>query len=104
MNFKEMLKSDLDIFINLDEFAEMVKIGDKEYPAILTYSSDETAQVYDGIIIKVDLTISMKHDEEIFNRYIEGTAVNINDVPYIVNKVHSVDGILTYYLLKSQGR
>lgn len=104
MNFKEMLQDDLDIFINPEEFGEKVMLGDKEYVAVLTYSSEETIPMYEGIVKSVDLTVSLKHNDELFKKYTEETALSVNGVQYIVNKVHSVEGILTFYLLKTQAR
>lgn len=104
MNFKEMLQDDLDIFINPEEFGEKVMLGDKEYVAVLTYSSEETIPIYEGMVKSVDLTVSLKHDTELFEEHTEGTSLPVNGVQYIVNKVHSVEGILTFYLLKTQAR
>lgn len=104
MNFKEMLQDDLDIFINSEEFGEKVMLGDKEYVAVLTYSSEGTIPIYEGMVKSVDLTVSLKHNDELFKKYTEETALSVNGVQYIVNKVHSVEGILTFYLLKTQAR
>lgn len=104
MNFKEMLQDDIDIFINSDEFAEETTIGEKKYNAVLTYSSDKNIPVFEGMVEDVDLILSLKHDEELFKRYTEQTAIVVNNVSYLVNKVHSVERLLTFYLLKTQGR
>ena len=80
-------------------------LGDKEYVAVLTYSSEETIPIYEGIEKSVDLTVSLKHNDELFKKYSRSKiALSVNGVQYIVNKVHSVEGILTFYLLKTQAR
>ena len=104
MSFKDMLKDDLDIFINPEEFSEEVILGEKEYIAILTYSDKKSIPLYEGIVKNVDLTLSLKHDKELIERYPEEAAMMVNGVPYIVNKIHSVEGILTFYLFKNQAR
>lgn len=104
MNFKEMLQDDIDIFINSEEFAEEITIGEEKYTAVLTYSSNKNIPIFEGMVEDVDLILSMKHNDKLFKLYRETTAMDVNKVSYIVNKVHSVEGLLTFYLVKKQGR
>lgn len=104
MNFKEMLQDDINIFINSDEFAEVVNIGGKQYTAVLTYSDEKNISLYEGMVKDVDLILSLQHDDELFKLYKETVAMDVNRDTYLVNKVHSVEGMLTFYLLKTQGR
>jgi len=41
MNFKETLQKDLETFVNINEFGEMVTLDEVELPAVVTYSTGE---------------------------------------------------------------
>lgn len=103
MSFKDMLKDDLDIFISPEEFAEDIKIGEKIYQGILTYNSDKYKQVYEGVIVGIDIIISLKYDPELYQRYKPGKTILVNDEVCIVNNANVTEELLTFYLLKNVG-
>ena len=103
MNFKEMLESDLDTFINLVEFAETINIGGNSYVGIITYRDETTKQVYEGMMIGSDLIISLKYDEHLYQRYRAGKTVSVNNILYLVNNIELRDGLLTFYLIRNEG-
>lgn len=103
MNFKEMIESDLDIFINLGEFAENINISGKSYPAIITNQPESSKQAYEGMLIGTDVVISLKYDEELYKKYRAGRTISINNIIYIIHNIELRDGLLTFYLIKNEG-
>lgn len=103
MKFKDLIKEDIDIFINDLEFAEEMTIDDKKYIGVLTYRDEKNKQVYEGLMIGSDLVVSLKYDEVLFNRYRAGKSLKLNGYLYIVNNIESRDGLLTIYLIKNEG-
>lgn len=47
--FKDMLKEDLEIFINIEEMGERVTINEKDYQGVLEHPNNEFTGEYEGI-------------------------------------------------------
>ncbi|NPA64052.1 MAG: hypothetical protein GXO16_03660 [Epsilonproteobacteria bacterium] len=103
MAFKDNLQSDLDIFVGVDEFADMVQYVDsagveKEIPAIFVEKSDLVLENYAGSETSIPALILKRNDAPTLHN---GELFIVDGKPYSVIHVEFKDEfVLKAYLSK----
>lgn len=99
MNFKDQLNKDLDIFLNLNEFGNIHKLGSKEILMVVDDESfnqlagrpqdyeDVTQNIYESVT-----TIYLKASE--YKKPAVGKRISLDDEKYYVVGASVSDGIL----------
>lgn len=98
--FKEMLREDLNTFINIDEMGEKVIIEDKEYIGILEHPDRDFKEEYEGISEGISLIIYLKENPEIPKKR-TGKSLEVNGKTYIINDSYEEEGL---YIIKLSER
>lgn len=107
-SFKELLKSDLEIFFNLDEFAETHRVEGKEIPCILTTDSvGSTSLTADKDLQAVGLTSSsvtlyLKKSDGFF-KHSAGKILNVDGKEMKILKVAEETDVLILNLSQYRG-
>lgn len=103
--FKDMLKEDLKIFINIEEMGERVTINEKDYQGVLEHPSNEFTGEYEGINTAISLILYIKYDskDKDLKNIKLGKALKVNSEIYIVNNVYVEEGILIIKLEEKEG-
>lgn len=101
MGFKDYLARDLDVFFNLEEFAEMHEIDGREVPAIIDSDitkirSNNRYERYDGIY-KAEITVYVKA-QDFVNRPVFGQSLRLDGKLYLVMECNEISGILEIVL------
>lgn len=93
MNFKDQIKNDIDIFLNIDEFAEEILIGKKKYRGILTNPANEDPKnEYEGVYNEVDLKLYLVYDDSL-KKYTTGKEMIVNEKYYSIHRTFNEEGI-----------
>lgn len=106
MSFKKMLEEDVDnIFLNQEEFADVININGKSYKGIFDYKTTESAKVVvDGVNESDEANLYVKPLEEFLaSRYKKGKSIEINDETFIIKGVAKEAGILVFKLSRNDG-
>lgn len=101
MGFKDYLARDLEVFFNLNEFAEMHNIDGREIPAIVDSDitkirSDNKYERYDGIY-KGEVTVYVRA-KDFTIRPVFGQAMRLDGQLYTVVESNEVSGVLEIVL------
>ena len=99
-SFKDYIKSDLNAFINPDEFGELHIIGEKKLTVILDYDQLERRTKYDGISMGEILYYARKSD--IGKRPEEGMPQKFDGRQMFVSSCKEDNGM--YEIILSQNR
>lgn len=100
MTFKEQLKEDTKIFINLDEFAEEIIVDKKKYQGIITHPThEEPKNEYEGVYSASELKLYLIYDSSL-KKYTSGKSVTVNNNFYIVHRAYEEEGIFVLELLE----
>lgn len=106
--FKEYIAKDIDTFINLDEFSEMVNINGTEVPVVEDHEKLEykIKKDYDGLIIG-DVLFYIKFDEcrkiRNMNPPKSNVAISYKGIPSVITSVAEDMGIYEI-ILQRNGR
>lgn len=101
MRFKDFIQRDLDVFLNLDEFAEMHEIDGQEIAAVVdkdiikTYSNNKYER-YDGVY-KGEIIVYIKADD-FTKRPVFGQHIRVDGKLYLVVECNEDAGILEIVL------
>lgn len=98
--FKEILREDLNIFINIDEMGEKVIIEGKEYIGILEHPDRDFKEEYEGIGEGISLIIYLKEKPDIQGKE-TGKSLEVNEKIYIINDSYEEEGL---YVIKLSER
>lgn len=98
--FKEMLREDLNTFINIDEMGEKVVINKKEYIGILEHPDRDFKEEYEGISEGISLIIYLKENPNISKKR-TGKSLDVNGKIYIINDSYEEEGL---YVIKLSER
>lgn len=101
MNFKEQLQSDIEeVFLNLDEFAEIHNIEGKKIPVVMdTDQMDKNVQILG--LIEADMLIMGKEND--FPANLEpGRMLNVDGREMIVANVSRKQGIVEVALRQNR--
>lgn len=100
MSFKEQLKNDIDIFINLEEFAEEINIDKKVFKGVITNPKMEDPKYeYEGVYNELDLKLYLESKEEL-KKYTTGKSITVNNNYYTVYRAYDEEGIFILELTK----
>lgn len=101
--FKDLVKDDLAIFFNLDEFGETHKVEGREMPCIFTVDSAGTASkasdkdLSNTGISGADYTLYVKKED--YNaKYSVGKVMNVDGKELVIGKVSEEIGVLIFNL------
>lgn len=100
--FKDMLKEDLEIFINIEEMGERVTINEKDYQGVLEHPNNEFTGEYEGITEAIALIVYLQEQEE-FKKFKTGKAIEINNSTYIINNTYVEEGLRIIRLTENRG-
>lgn len=98
--FKEILREDLNTFINIDEMGEKVVINKKEYIGILEHPDRDFKEEYEGISEGISLIIYLKENPGISKKR-TGKSLDVNGKVYTVNDSYEEEGL---YVIKLSER
>ncbi|MDE5758788.1 MAG: hypothetical protein K2H85_09295 [Allobaculum sp.] len=107
-NFKELLESDLEIFFNLNELAEIHRIEGYEMPCVLmTESAGSTSTTADKDLQRVglfgaDTTLYVKKENCPF-KYSARKILNVDGKEMQIRKVAEESGVMIFNLAQYRG-
>lgn len=100
MNFKEQLKDDLDIFLNIDEFGETFFLDGIEYTGVIEQPVDETPkEEYEGIIREIDYIVYLKYNKSL-NQYTNEKKVKLNEKILMVHRAYRDEDLFVLELVE----
>ena len=98
MGFKEQLKEDLEIFLDLEEFGEKFKVDGVEYFGVIEQPDNKTPkEEYEGVIKDLDFIIYTKHQKDL-EKYSAGKEFSLNGRKLIVNRNYIEEGLMVIEL------
>lgn len=83
-NFKEMLEEDINIFLNLEEFAEPINIDGQEINGVIEYLERDFKEEDLTVLTTVSVVLYLP-DVKFLKKYKQGKAITVNNTTYIVN-------------------
>lgn len=100
MSFKEQIKSDLSVFFNLDEFAEIHNINGVDMPAVIDKDalqdrprlSEEFYHISEGVFID-SITLFVRLSD-LGKRPVVGQDLKVDGRKYYVVSCNEMDGVL----------
>lgn len=78
-----MLREDIGIFLNIDEFGEVITINNKEYIAVIEHPEKDFSIVEDGIAEAIAIILYLEEKNE-FKKYKTGKSITVNSSQYII--------------------
>lgn len=100
--FKKMLREDINIFLNVDEFGEEITINDEKYIAVIETPDKDFSFVEEGIATAVDVILYIKERTEL-KKYRTGKSITVNGNPYIINNSYEEEGMRIIKLSENRG-
>lgn len=100
--FKKMLREDIDIFLNIDEFGENIIINDIEYTAVIEHPEKDFSIVEDGIAEAIAIILYLREKDE-FKKYKTGKSITVNSSQYIINDSYEEEGMRIIKLSENRG-
>ena len=98
MGFKEQLKEDLEIFLDLEEFGEKFKVDGVEYFGVIEQPNNKTQkEEYEGVIKDLDFIIYTKYQKDL-EKYSAGKEFSLNGRKLIVNRNYVEEGLMVIEL------
>lgn len=100
MNFKEQAKKDLDAMFNLNEFAEMKKIGGVEMLVIFEEPMESTAEGENKYVSPSQLkyNLFLKYSDEIWSKYRVKSSILIENQDFIIDNKSKEFGMIKFQL------
>ena len=93
MSLKQQMNSDLDIFLNSEEFADVITVSGQEYKVIIDKDGGYEERY-------IDTVITCKHEE--FKNFLDGQEIIIDSISYkIHNKSPNLNGMMEIALVKN---
>lgn len=101
MNFKEQLKEDIKVFLNLDEFGEEIIIQDKTYIGVMERPDNKmNKDEYEGLSKEVDYILYLEYEEEL-EKYTAGKQIDVNNGTFEVYRSYKEESL---FILELQER
>lgn len=100
MGFKEQAKKDLNAIFNLNEFAEIKKIGGTEMLVIFEEPMDSTSEGESKYASpsQEKYSLFIKYNDEIWNKYRVNNSMLIDNQDYIVENKSKEFGMIKFQL------
>lgn len=103
MNFKEQLKEDIKIFLNLDEFGEEIIIQDKTYIGVMERPDNKTNKdEYEGLSKEVDYILYLEYETEL-DKYTAGKQIDVNNGTFEVYRSYKEESLFIIELQERIG-
>lgn len=101
MNFKEQLKEDIKVFLNLDEFGEEIIIQDKTYIGVMERPDNKmNKDEYEGLSKEVDYILYLEYEVEL-EKYTAGKQIDVNNGTFEVYRSYKEESL---FILELQER
>mgnify|MGYP000931982278 FL=1 len=101
MNFKEQLKEDIKVFLNLDEFGEEIIIQDKTYIGVMERPDNKmNKDEYEGLSKEVDYILYLEYEAEL-EKYTAGKQIDVNNGIFEVYRSYKEESL---FILELQER
>lgn len=101
MNFKEQLKEDIKVFLNLDEFGEEIIIQDKTYIGVMERPDNKmNKDEYEGLSKEVDYILYLEYEAEL-EKYTAGKQIDVNNETFEVYRSYKEESL---FILELQER
>ena len=103
MNFKEQLKEDIKVFLNLDEFGEEIIIQDKTYIGVMERPDNKmNKDEYEGLSKEVDYILYLEYEEEL-EKYTAGKQIDVNNGTFEVYRSYKEESLIILELQERIG-
>lgn len=103
MNFKEQLKEDIKVFLNLDEFGEEIIIQDKMYIGVMERPDNKmNKDEYEGLSKEVDYILYLEYEAEL-EKYTAGKQIDVNNGTFEVYRSYKEESLFIIELQERIG-
>nr|DAK88990.1 MAG TPA: ATP-binding sugar transporter [Caudoviricetes sp.] len=103
MNFKEQLKEDIKVFLNLDEFGEEIIIQDKMYIGVMERPDNKmNKDEYEGLSKEVDYILYLEYEAEL-EKYTAGKQIDVNNGTFEVYRSYKEESLIILELQERIG-
>lgn len=103
MNFKEQLKEDIKVFLNLDEFGEEIIIQDKTYIGVMERPDNKmNKDEYEGLSKEVDYILYLEYEAEL-EKYTAGKQIDVNNGTFEVYRSYKEESLFIIELQERIG-
>lgn len=103
MNFKEQLKEDIKVFLNLDEFGEEITIQDKMYIGVMERPDNKmNKDEYEGLSKEVDYILYLEYEAEL-EKYTAGKQIDVNNGTFEVYRSYKEESLIILELQERIG-
>ncbi|WP_338946674.1 hypothetical protein LDK12_05975 [Fusobacterium pseudoperiodonticum] len=103
MNFKEQLKEDIKVFLNLDEFGEEIIIQDKTYIGVMERPDNKmNKDEYEGLSKEVDYILYLEYEAEL-EKYTAGKQIDVNNGTFEVYRSYKEESLIILELQERIG-
>ena len=103
MNFKEQLKEDIKVFLNLDEFGEEIIIQGKTYIGVMERPDNKmNKDEYEGLSKEVDYILYLEYEAEL-EKYTAGKQIDVNNGTFEVYKSYKEESLFIIELQERIG-
>lgn len=103
MNFKEQLKEDIKVFLNLDEFGEEIIIQNKTYIGVMERPDNKmNKDEYEGLSKEVDYILYLEYEAEL-EKYTAGKQIDVNNGTFEVYRSYKEESLIILELQERIG-
>jgi hypothetical protein len=103
MNFKEQLKEDIKVFLNLDEFGEEIIIQNKMYIGVMERPDNKmNKDEYEGLSKEVDYILYLEYEAEL-EKYTAGKQIDVNNGTFEVYRSYKEESLIILELQERIG-
>ena len=103
MNFKEQLKEDIKVFLNLDEFGEEKIIQGKTYIGVMERPDNKmNKDEYEGLSKEVDYILYLEYEAEL-EKYTAGKQIDVNNGTFEVYRSYKEESLIILELQERIG-
>lgn len=103
MNFKEQLKEDIKVFLNLDEFGEEIIIQGEMYIGVMERPDNKmNKDEYEGLSKEVDYILYLEYETEL-EKYTAGKQIDVNNGTFEVYRSYKEESLIILELQERIG-
>lgn len=103
MNFKEQLKEDIKVFLNLDEFGEEIIIQGEMYIGVMERPDNKmNKDEYEGLSKEVDYILYLEYEAEL-EKYTAGKQIDVNNGTFEVYRSYKEESLIILELQERIG-
>ena len=103
MNFKEQLKEDIKVFLNLDEFGEEIIIQGEMYIGVMERPDNKmNKDEYEGLSKEVDYILYLGYEAEL-EKYTAGKQIDVNNGTFEVYRSYKEESLIILELQERIG-